>query len=88
MKETEKVLSGNSAPYGYYTVTAVDADGKESAHSNSCFYGSSGVDEISADDVNAPVEYFNLQGVKIDNPTPGSTVIRRQGSTSVKVLVK
>ena len=88
VKETEKVLSGNSAPYGYYTVTAVDADGKESAHSNSCFYGSSGVEEISADDVNAPVEYFNLQGVKIDNPTPGSTVIRRQGSTSVKVLVK
>ncbi len=88
VKETEKVLERSAFPYGYYTVTAVDADGKESAHSNRCFFGSSGVDEISADDATAPVEYFNLQGMKVENPTPGTTVIRRQGPTATKVLVK
>jgi hypothetical protein len=39
-------------------------------------------------DENAPVEYFNLQGVRVDNPTPGQLVIRRQGGVSTKVIVK
>ncbi|MCM1484541.1 MAG: hypothetical protein NC043_09405 [Muribaculaceae bacterium] len=44
-----------------------------------------GVDEA---DVNAPVEYFNFQGVRVANPTEGTIVIRRQGSKVSKVLVK
>jgi len=39
-------------------------------------------------DSNATIEYFNLQGIRIDNPAPGSIVIRRHGSTTSKVLVK
>lgn len=46
----------------------------------------SGVSAIETD-VNAPVEYYNLQGVKVDNPCNG-LYIRRQGSKSEKVLVK
>ena len=47
------------------------------------------VESISADDLNAPVEYFNLQGVKVSdkNLAPG-VYIRRQGKTAEKVLVK
>lgn len=48
----------------------------------------SGVVEIVIDE-NAPVEYFNIQGVKVDveNAAPG-LYIRRQGNVSTKVIVK
>lgn len=36
-------------------------------------------------DENAPVEYFNLQGIRIDNPENG-LYIRRQGNTVTKVV--
>ena len=49
---------------------------------------SSGIDDILDDADNTPVEYFNLQGVRIANPAPGQVVIRRQGSVVSKVLVK
>ena len=50
--------------------------------------GQSGVDEIVVDE-NAPVEYFNIQGVKVDveNAAPG-LYIRRQGNVATKVIVK
>lgn len=48
----------------------------------------SGVSEIVIDE-NAPVEYFNIQGVKVDveNAAPG-LYIRRQGNVATKVIVK
>ena len=39
-------------------------------------------------DNNAPVEYFNLQGVRLDNPAAGQIVIRRQGTEVNKLIVK
>lgn len=48
---------------------------------------SSGVSDFSVGDENAPAEYFNLQGVRVDNPSNG-LYIRRQGNVSTKVLVK
>lgn len=36
---------------------------------------------------NAPVEYYNLQGVRIDNPSAG-VYIRRQGTTATKIHIK
>ncbi len=44
------------------------------------------VDEITVDE-NAPVEYYNLQGVRVANPENG-LYIRRQGSKVTKVLIK
>lgn len=50
-----------------------------------------GVDDITADDTDAPVEYYNLQGIRVadDNATlaPG-IYIRRQGSRSAKILIR
>ena len=48
-----------------------------------------GISTVSADDVDAPVEYFNLQGIRVngDNLTPG-IYIRRQGKTTEKIIVK
>jgi hypothetical protein len=48
--------------------------------------GSSSIESAVAD-VNAPVEYFNLQGVRVANPTAG-IYVKRQGNTATKVLVK
>lgn len=51
--------------------------------------GSAAIEDIVTDgDADAPVEYFNLQGIKVsaDNLTPG-IYVRRQGSKVTKVLV-
>lgn len=45
----------------------------------------SGIENIEVD-VNTPVEYFNLQGVKVANPSNG-LYIRRQGGKTSKVLM-
>lgn len=45
-----------------------------------------GIADIVADE-NAPVEYFNLQGIRVENPSNG-LYIRRQGNKVTKVIVK
>lgn len=37
---------------------------------------------------NAPVEYFNLQGVRVANPSAGELVIKRQGEKVSKTIVR
>ena len=44
-----------------------------------------GVKGVEVDNNNAPVEYFNLQGVRVSNPENG-IFIRRQGNNAVKVV--
>lgn len=48
-------------------------------------YDPSGIKEAVSDDADAPVEYFNLQGIRVDNPQ-GGIFIRRQGGTVTKVV--
>lgn len=45
------------------------------------------IDVIGSDDDNAPVEYFNLQGVRVENPENG-LYIRRQGKKVEKIFVR
>lgn len=48
-----------------------------------------GVENVIADsDVNAPVEYYNLQGMRVANPEAGQLVIKRQGKTVSKIVVR
>lgn len=47
---------------------------------------STGLENVNADSA-APVEYYNLQGVRVAEPTAG-VYIRRQGNTTRKVVVK
>lgn len=70
-----------------YTVVAVAADGSKSSPSNAIAVelNMAGVDSITADDSNAPVEYYNLQGVRVANPGKG-IYLRRQGTSVVKVI--
>ena len=47
-----------------------------------------GIEDITisdAADANAPVEYFNLQGIRVENPENG-LFIKRQGSKAEKVI--
>ena len=46
-----------------------------------------GVDSIEADYSNAPVEYFDLMGRRVLNPSKGQIVIERQGSKTVKKVI-
>lgn len=47
---------------------------------------SAGIDDVEADeDSDAPVEYYNLQGIRVANPERGGVYIRRQGSKTEKM---
>ncbi len=45
-----------------------------------------GVTDVAVDADAAP-EYFNLQGIRVENPESGQIYIRRQGNTTSKVVV-
>lgn len=76
----------------YYTVRAVGADGALSLPSQEIAVtteaANSGISDITAPGCDAPVEYYNLQGIRVAAPTPGSIYIRRQGSSIKKILFR
>lgn len=92
---TETVsLTINNAIAGnrYFIVAIIDNAGREEYVTEQYTYftigDTSGITDIEADG-NAPVEYFNLQGMPVnaDNLTPG-IYIRRQGGKVTKILVR
>lgn len=50
--------------------------------------GIENIEFIEIDNSNAPVEYYNLQGVRINEPAAGQIVIRRQGTNVSKIIVR
>lgn len=57
--------------------------GKRKFEDNGFF---SGIDDVEVSDEELPVEYYNLQGVRVINPTPG-IYIQRQGNKVRKIRV-
>lgn len=47
-----------------------------------------GINDVTVDGGDAPVEYFDLQGIRVSYPQAGQMVIRRQGTNVEKILVK
>ena len=48
----------------------------------------SGINNVIADaDENAPVEYYNLQGVKVEKPENG-IFIKKQGAKATKIIAE
>ena len=45
-----------------------------------------GVDSVAVDDNAAPV-YYNLQGLRVDNPADGQILIKQQNGKAVKVRI-
>ena len=70
-----KEVAAGAAPIDYFTVEYDDVN--------------TGVEDITGEDSDAPVEYFNLGGVRVsgDNLTPGLYIVR-QGKTVTKRLIK
>lgn len=67
--------SGYLEPYAYYGYTVYTPSTGEGEEN--------GIGSVTAP-TNVPVEYFNLQGMRVANPTSG-LYIRRQGNTATKV---
>lgn len=80
--------------YGYptqYIVTMCNVEGgtfiNESRKDLSNYVQvTDGIESVTVSDENAPVEYYNLQGVRVVNPQ-GGVFIRRQGSSVSKVVL-
>ncbi|MDE6287955.1 MAG: hypothetical protein K2M00_04120, partial [Muribaculaceae bacterium] len=51
------------------------------------FEGISGIADVELD-ANAPVVFYNLQGVRVQGDLTPGLYIRRQGNNATKVLVK
>lgn len=47
-----------------------------------------GVESIYGNDLNAPVKYYNIQGMEIQNPAKGQIVIKKQGNTTSKFIAR
>lgn len=66
---------------------AIDLKGAKTTYTYKYDDGA-GVDDVAVDAANAPVEFYNLQGVRVDNPAAGQLVIKRQGGKVSKIIVK
>lgn len=50
--------------------------------------GTSAVNSILGDGANAPVKYYNLQGIELSAPVKGQLTIKKQGNKTVKFIAK
>ena len=77
---------------GEAIITYFVIDSYDLSHADVCVVKvvpSSGISDINADIMNAPIEYYNLNGIRMngDNLVPG-IYIKRQGGNTEKILVK
>ncbi len=80
-----KVTVSTSGTLHYFAMEP--ASGIKSEVKSIEFAISTAITDINVDNANAPVEYFNLQGIRVENPANG-LYIRRQGNKVEKVYVK
>lgn len=78
---------------GWYDlrVTLCDATGNKQQQTISPVFrieSMAGVNALEATDADMPVEYYNMQGFRINTAAPGEVVIKRQGRHVSKKLVK
>lgn len=52
------------------------------------FPGLLGVKDVDGNDIVAPAEYFNFQGIRVSTPRPGEPVIVRKGSKAYKTTIR
>ncbi len=51
-------------------------------------YDAAGIYSVEADALDADAEYYDLQGIRVTNPTPGRIYIIRQGSRATKAILR
>ena len=69
-----------------FSVPRADAFVTKAASKYAFEYENTGIESIESEDVTAPVEYYNLQGVKVANPSNG-IFIKKQGDKATKVVL-
>lgn len=69
-------------------VTAIYNDGESAPSERVEIKGAQSALDLNGADTEAPVEYFNLQGLRVANPAPGQLLIRRQGAEVSKELTR
>lgn len=78
------IFSMGLNPSDYYTWQNYDMSGYVVLTDN---YQDS-VESLFIDDNNAPVEYYNLQGVRVANPEKGQILIVRKGNKATKQIIR
>lgn len=79
---------------GWYKlrISMTDADGNsqvQTIYPAFCVEKFAGVESVgAADNADAPVEYFNMQGQRVVNPAAGQILVRRQGNNVSKTVVR
>lgn len=80
----KRIKLGEENPTVEMVVESVDGYGVVALNYKKA--GQDAVSDITFDETNeAPVEYYNLQGLRINYPQPGSILIRRQGDSVAKI---
>lgn len=72
----------NSLEYNKWDNTAI-----QTASISDITLPTNGIEDINSVDENSPIEYYNLQGVKIANPSTG-IYIKVQGGNASKVVIR
>lgn len=78
----EKSDWGEAAQYTEFVLL------KTSVNVSKATSGIENIEFVEIDNSNAPVEFYNLQGVRINEPAAGQIVIRRQGTNVSKIIVR
>lgn len=90
--DNTKFTSTDDLKVGYKVIvygTLVDYNGTKEMNSGNYIVSldaSSGVEGVEIENADAPVVYYNLQGVRVDNPTKG-LYIKQQGNKATKVVL-
>ena len=78
---------GKKVQVGFHYISTAEIAGTWEIKNVKVTADKAGINDVVADDDNAPVYYYNLQGVRVDNPANG-LYIRVQGKKATKVLVR
>lgn len=82
----ERTSAGNKLTIKVKNAVGNDSDGLNE-HTYSFLFTGDGTGVENVEMGNTPVEYFNLQGVRVDNAASG-LYIRRQGDKTEKVIIR
>ena len=96
MSEDHSVLTGSI--YNMWVDQYLDPDNYEPTEDDQCMTvgyvlkmpaDNSGVKGVAVEDNSKlPVEFYTIDGLRVNKPAAGQLVIRRQGSNVSKVIVK
>lgn len=65
-----------------------DGNGAAADMAAKIIFPETGIDNVVAGEDDAPVKYFNLQGIEVVKPAAGQVVIRKQGNNATKFMAR